>query len=78
MFGGTFKIRINKNGKITFVFLLYHTLCPISKMQIKYLFYLTVFCRAAENMMNYYNQCLFIKLCGKKRNPLKVGNYRAI
>ena len=42
------------------------------------LFYLTVFCRAAENMMNYYNQCLFIKLCGKKKNPLKVGNYRAI
>lgn len=30
------------------------------------------------NMMNYYNQCLFIKLCGKKINPLKVGNYRAI
>ena len=57
---------------------LFHELCPISKMQIRYLFYLTVFCRAAENMMNYYNQCLFIKLCGKKKNPLKVGNYRTI
>lgn len=45
----------------------YHTLCLIFKMQIRYLSYLTVFCRAVENMMNYCRLYLFIRPCGKKK-----------
>lgn len=45
----------------------YHTLCLIFKMQIRYLSYLMVFCRAVENMMNYCRLYLFIRPCGKKK-----------
>lgn len=48
------------------VFLVSHTLSYIQNAD-QILVLSDGFLQGCENMMNYYNQCLFIKLCGKKK-----------